>query len=270
MIEIIYVQSNTSHPPGFDYTEYGDNDWWLFTITNTPAYFIIGGKRVVMPANTVILYPPFADIAYGGLENETYGDDWIRFRTDEPFICEGDVPFATPFQAMEHLFIKNLLSMLAAENFFQNQFKEFTILSLFQILFNKLRESLSNKAADFRELALQQLHMNIISNPSFPWSVPDMAKQLYICPRHLQKLYQKRYGISCMEDVIKHRLLMAKEKIASCNLPIYKIAEQCGYSNTEHFSRQFKNRFGISPKAYREKMKASTTPSATDIFRVAE
>ena len=196
-----------------------------------------------------------ADIAYGGLENETYGDDWIRFRTDEPFICEGDVPFATPFRAMEHLFIKDLLSMLAAENFFQNQFKEFTILSLFQILFNKLRESLSNKAADFQELALQQLHMNIISNPSFPWSVPDMAKQLYICPRHLQKLYQKRYGTSCMEDVIKHRLLMTKEKIASGNLPIYKIAEQCGYSNTEHFSRQFKNRFGISPKAYREKKK---------------
>ena len=255
MIEIIFVQKNTNHPAGFVYTENNDNDWWLFTITNTPAFFMVDGERVVMPANTAVLYPPYAKMKYGSLENESFGDDWIRFRTDEPFICKGEVPFSTPFRVMEHLFVKDLLSMLAAENFFQNMYKEFTILSLFQVLFNKLLESLSNKSSDFRELALQQLHMNILSNPAFPWNVSDMAKQLYICPRHLQKLYQKRYGISCMEDVIKHRLLLAKEKIASSKLPIYKIAEQCGYSNTEHFSRQFKNRFGVSPKAYREEMK---------------
>ncbi|MFR5618049.1 MAG: helix-turn-helix transcriptional regulator [Clostridium sp.] len=140
--------------------------------------------------------------------------------------------------------------------FFQNQYKNFTVQSLFQILFSKLKESLSyNKSSTFHEMALQQLHINIASNPSSPWNIPDMAKQLHISTRHLQKLYQKKFGTSCMEDVIEHRLLLAKEKLATTTLPIYKIAEQCGYSNVEHFSRQFKEKFTTSPKAYRESVK---------------
>ncbi|MFR5970224.1 MAG: helix-turn-helix domain-containing protein [Clostridium sp.] len=69
------------------------------------------------------------------------------------------------------------------------------------------------------------------------------------------KIVSKKFGTSCMEDVIEHRLLLAKEKLATTTLPIYKIAEQCGYSNVEHFSRQFKGKFTTSPKAYRESVK---------------
>lgn len=252
MLQIIFAQCNTSHPPNFQYIIDRTNDWWLLTHTHTPAYYMINGKKVLMPAHSVILYPPNSYIEYGSVENENYSDDWLRFQTDEPYICNGNIPFCTPFKTMEHLFISDLISMLASENFFDNQFREFTIQSLFQILFCKLRESLSNKTEDFREIALQQLHMNIQNNPSFPWNVPDMAKQLYISERHLQKLYHKRYGISCMEDVIMQRLLLAKKLLCSSSLPIYKIAEDCGYLNTEHFSRQFKKQFGISPKVYRE------------------
>lgn len=252
MLEIIYVQSNTTHPAGFQYLVDKSNDWWLLTMTNTPAYYIVEGKRIVMPTHTIALYPPYSSIEYGSLENEIFCDDWMRFYTDEPFICNGHVPFGIPFKALDHSYISSLIHLLAVENFFQNQYRNFTIQSLFQILFAKLRESLSYKSGDFREMALQQLHMNIASNPSSPWNIPDMANQLHISPRHLQKLYQKRYGISCMEDVIEHRLLLAKEKLSSTTLPIYKIAEQCGYSNTEHFSRQFKNKFALSPKAFRE------------------
>ena len=67
-----------------------------------------------------------------------------------------------------------------------------------------------------------------------------------------------------MEDVIKHRLLLAKEKIASSNLPIYKIAEQCGYSNTEHFSRQFKNKYAMSPKAFRGSLRDDKFPKSSE------
>lgn len=161
-----------------------------------------------------------------------------------------------PFKAMDHSYISSLIHLIAVENFFQNQYKNFTVQSLFQILFSKLKESLSyNKSSTFHEMALQQLHINIASNPSSPWNIPDMAKQLHISTRHLQKLYQKKFGTSCMEDVIEHRLLLAKEKLATTTLPIYKIAEQCGYSNVEHFSRQFKEKFTTSPKAYRESVK---------------
>ena len=178
MIDIIYVQSNASHPAGFTCTVTDQsNDWWLITMTHTPAYHIIDGKRIIMPAHSITLYPPYSSIEYGSLENEIFCDDWLRFYTDEPFICNGSVPLGTPFKAMDHSYISSIIHLIAVENFFQNQYKNFTVQSLFQILFSKLKESLSyNKSSTFHETALQQLHINITSNPSSPWNIPDMAK----------------------------------------------------------------------------------------------
>lgn len=78
MIDIIYVQSNASHPAGFTCTVTDQsNDWWLITMTHTPAYHIIDGKRIIMPAHSITLYPPYSSIEYGSLENEIFCDDWL-------------------------------------------------------------------------------------------------------------------------------------------------------------------------------------------------
>ena len=50
-------------------------------------------------------------------------------------------------------------------------------------------------------------------------------------------------------------LIVGKKGKGKTKVLIYKIAEQCGYSNVEHFSRQFKEKFTTSPKAYRESVK---------------
>ena len=110
MIDIIYVQSNASHPVGFTCTVTDQsNDWWLITMTHTPAYHIIDGKRIVMPAHSITLYPPYSSMEYGSLENEIFCDDWLRFYTDEPFICNGSVPLGIPFKAMDHSYISSLI-----------------------------------------------------------------------------------------------------------------------------------------------------------------
>ena len=259
MIEIEFAQSNTTHPIGFEHKIDNKHEWWLLVHAHVPVYYIIKGKRITMPAHSAILYPPHSWIEYGALEKKPYSDDWIRFYTDEPFICKGNIPLETPFQTTEYPFISDLVHLLASENFFDNQYKKFTVPSLFQVLFWKLHESISNNTEDFRELELMQLHMNIKNNPSSPRSVPEMAKQLHICPRHLQKIYQNRFGISCMDDVIQNRLLLAKDKLEHSSSPVYQIAEQCGYVNTEHFSRQFKKHFGISPQAYRKTVRQEPT-----------
>jgi AraC family transcriptional regulator of arabinose operon len=39
------------------------------------------------------------------------------------------------------------------------------------------------------------------------------------------------------------------------NLSIEQIAQECGYNNTTFFNRKFKEKQGMTPKAYREKFK---------------
>lgn len=92
-------------------------------MTHTPAYHIIDGKRIIMPAHSITLYPPYSSMEYGSLENEIFCDDWLRFYTDEPFICNGSVPLGTPFKAMDHSYISSLIHLIAVENFFKTNIK---------------------------------------------------------------------------------------------------------------------------------------------------
>ena len=170
-------------------------------------------------------------------------------------ILNGSVPFNTPFNTSENLYISYLFFLIANENFYTNKYKEMTIQYLFRILFNKLKESLSTDSGSLLENSLMQLRLNIQANPGAPWNVTQMAKFLYISPRHLQKLYQKQFGLSCMSDVINNRIELAKTLLKDTSMSIIQISIQCGYSSAEHFSRQFKKHTGMSPKKYRESSK---------------
>ena len=43
----------------------------------------------------------------------------------------------------------------------------------------------------------------------------------------------------------------ASEMLKQSQMPIAEIASSVGYENQLHFSRAFKNTFGVSPTAYR-------------------
>ena len=143
MIDIIYVQYNTTHENNFVYYEDDQTrDWWLLLMTHTPAFFIIKDKKYIMPPKSAILYPHYVPLHYGGHESY-FKNDWIRFYTDEKFICDGKVPTCIPFEIKEFSFIHHLFKQLASENFYYNKYKNKTILTLFELMFSKLEESLS-------------------------------------------------------------------------------------------------------------------------------
>ncbi len=252
MIDVIYAESNTEHQPGFVYEQYAPHDWWLLIQTHCKAFFEINGETIIIPPHAAILYPPDSTFRYGAVEDENYSDDWVRFLTDENFIINGSIPLNTPFNTLENLYISELFLLIAGESFYTNKYKELSIQFLFRVLFNKLKESLSTESGNLLENSLMQLRLNIQANPGAPWNVTQMAKFLYISPRHLQKLYQKQFGLSCMSDVINNRIEFAKNLLKDTNMSIIQISIQCGYSSAEHFSRQFKKHTGLSPKKYRE------------------
>ena len=46
---------------------------------------------------------------------------------------------------------------------------------------------------------------------------------------------------------------MAKQLLKTTDLRINEVASSCGYQNSTHFMRQFKEKTGISPSEYRKK-----------------
>ncbi len=74
------------------------------------------------------------------------------------------------------------------------------------------------------------------------WSVP-----------HLHDRFKERLGLSPHQALIRRRIQVARELLASTNDPIKSVAAKCGFPTASAFCVQFKKYTLLSPKVYRER-----------------
>lgn len=70
-------------------------------------------------------------------------------------------------------------------------------------------------------------------------------------PQLLQQAVPGQHGLPPQEFLIRMRLSKATELMKTSRASIGDIAQMCGYPNQLHFSRAFKKRYGVSPRAWR-------------------
>lgn len=83
-------------------------------------------------------------------------------------------------------------------------------------------------------------------------TVEGMAEYLNLSRGYLNKLFKKYTGKSPKEFLTSYRMVKASHLLKTTQSNIKNIAESVGYTNQLHFSRAFKNYFGISPKMWRQ------------------
>lgn len=69
----------------------------------------------------------------------------------------------------------------------------------------------------------------------------------------LSHLFQEQMGHAPMQYVEARRLDLARELLMMTAKPIAQIAEECGFSSPFYFSRVFKARTGLAPRAARQR-----------------
>ena len=81
-------------------------------------------------------------------------------------------------------------------------------------------------------------------------SVASVARMVDISPSYLTALFHKNLQISPGEYIRRIKLQESKQMIREDNLNFTEIAAALQYSTVHHFSRQFKEKFGITPSEY--------------------
>ena len=81
-------------------------------------------------------------------------------------------------------------------------------------------------------------------------SVPMVAKNVDVSPSYLTALFHKNLQISPGEYIRRVKLQESKQMIRENNMNFTEIAAALQYSTVHHFSRQFKEKFGITPTEY--------------------
>ena len=83
-------------------------------------------------------------------------------------------------------------------------------------------------------------------------SIEDVAAVCGINRSYLGRIFRTSTGRSPQEFLIHYRMTKAAELLKLTTLSIGDIGSAVGYENALHFSRAFKNVYGVSPRTWRE------------------
>ena len=87
-------------------------------------------------------------------------------------------------------------------------------------------------------------------------ALPDvtaMALRSGLSQAHFSRVFHKIIGQSPRDFLLQTRLMQARQLLTGTQLSIGEISERLGYGDIYFFSRQFKDKVGVSPSAYRKR-----------------
>ncbi len=87
-------------------------------------------------------------------------------------------------------------------------------------------------------------------------SVPTVARMVDVSPSYLTALFHKNLQISPGEYIRRIKLQESKQMIRENSMNFSEIAATLQYSTVHHFSRQFKDKFGITPTEYAKSVRS--------------
>lgn len=103
----------------------------------------------------------------------------------------------------------------------------------------------------------------IWTHSHFPMSVSDIARQLPVTRRTLDRRFVEATGHSVLDEINACRLSRAKRLLAETELPVKTVARLAGFSSTERLRVTFVEREGISPTIFRKQsLEARCNPEA--------
>jgi AraC-like DNA-binding protein len=94
-----------------------------------------------------------------------------------------------------------------------------------------------------------------------PLTLEDLAKTAGLSVSHYRRLFQLTFGDSPIDYMIRLRVRKACILLEKNNTAITEIGFQCGFTDSNYFSRQFKKIMEKSPRQYRELYSRPTNAS---------
>ncbi len=158
-----------------------------------------------------------------------------------------------------------LLQQLLHEQDRMDKYSSDLIISLLsQLLITLLRHT--DADADTRLKASNSVHSEneiirraqqyISSHVREKLSVPTVARMADVSPSYLTALFHKNLQISPGEYIRRIKLQESKQMIRENSMNFSEIAATLQYSTVHHFSRQFKDKFGITPTEYAKSVRS--------------
>ncbi|MFT4104886.1 MAG: response regulator [Lacrimispora sp.] len=84
-------------------------------------------------------------------------------------------------------------------------------------------------------------------------SLEDVSQKVGVNPNYLSSLFKKQLEMKYIEYLTELRMEKARNLLLNTDLKVNEISEMVGYLSTKHFTRIYKEKFGVTPSEGREK-----------------
>lgn len=186
----------------------------------------------------------------------TINHNQAPIRLDQPLLFEPSKP------GKERNFSANIIAFFS---FVDSLLKENqsipAALCLDDTIYRMLSLSLLGKGGT-QECHQNSIHLNwnwkldelvdyIKANSHLPLSITDLEQISHYSARHLQYTFKAKLNCSPMQFLRNQRLSNAMKRLqrGEPSDSVTSIARECGYTNSQQFSRAFQKRFGVAPSA---------------------
>lgn len=82
-----------------------------------------------------------------------------------------------------------------------------------------------------------------------------IGELVHLHPSYLSKVFKEMTGINLSSYITDVRMEKAAELMEQTNLKVYDVMERIGYQKSQHFSKLFKEKYGVTPNEYRRRIR---------------
>lgn len=215
---------------------------------------ITGGRKVLLRQGDLVIYGP-------NQWHMQYADVDAAPRCVRIFFdMQGDLSPLLNGKITAPDEVKHLLQQMLREQAEAKTYADDMILILLNQLILLLMRQAEGKPLPESRMSGEQriIHQTQVYVSSHVWeelSVPFVARRVNMSPSYLTALFHKHLSISPGEYIRRVKLQESKRLIRENKLNFTQIAELLQYSTVHQFSRQFKEKFGITPSEYAQQVR---------------
>ena len=138
----------------------------------------------------------------------------------------------------------------------KNLFLKAKIYELFSHLYNRNRDLnieqcpfLTNEE-NFKKI--KKAKDIIIENMTNPPSLVELSEEINLSLKKLKEGFKKIYGKPVYQFLIEYKMELAKKLLSDNNYNVNEVSIKLGYSTASHFITAFKNKYGLTPKNFKQ------------------
>ncbi len=221
--------------------------------------------RLVTRAGSVLCVRP------GMLARHDWGDSrcfqaFVSFYIDAlpaPWPAAESWPLVRDFQP-DHVFFALFRSLLGFD--LRDRASHACLVPLVELLLRVYVSGVSNREGQVTAVlpeavdrAMGLIRSHVQESPSEALRLQPLAKRVHVTPQHLCRLFKETLGLGPIECAQALRLELATSLIERTELTLSEIADRYGFSSQFHFSKAFKQAYGMSPNAYRKAFRSGQT-----------